>query len=309
MMKILCLAIIFCICGTNLFAQTETNLPPLSPPSQKQRPVLSLDIPISPLWDTVQEDRIKNHTIQFGGSATPWKNTAMFGGWPVPRIIFAASSFRMSAEGGVMKVVDLSPSRTMKQVHVVLEGSVWYVLFGTDRFFGQEQIQRVAKSVNFETDFRRLSYGWQYWLGVKVGDFNRSFIAGRYGRGDVKTEGLIHFNVPDIDDLDWFPLYHEEFRTTSLSVEGKVKAKFISQSVRLDQVEYERVILSPDPLRFGENHLEDRWLRSETEVTPFSSFRVLRGVVILTKDFRGQNRLMFVNDYSSVRVLLRLSFN
>ena len=309
MMKTLCLAIILCICGTNLLAQTETNLPPPSPPSQKQGSVLSLDIPIYPLWDTVQENRIKNRTIQFGVSAMPWKDTIKFGGWPLPRIIFAVSNFKATVEGGIMKTLEVGPSRTMKQGHVVLEGSMFYVLVGVGGFFGQEQIQRVIKIVNFETDFRRFSYGWQYWLGVKVGDFNRSFVAGRYGRGHVQTEGSIKFNVPNIDDLDWFSLYFEEFRIISLSVEGKVKVKFISQSVRLDQIEYERVILSPDPLRFGENHLEDRWLRTETEITPFSRFRVLRGVVIFTKNFRDQNRLMFINDYSSARVLLRLAFN
>mgnify|MGYP001603194502 CR=1 FL=1 len=325
-----------CVLETTLFAQTEKDLSPLpskpvvwyallvQPPStcqclpihspsqkhsppKKQGPVFSLDIPLSPFWDTVAEDRIKNQTIQFGGSATPLKNTVMFGGWPVPRINFAAPDFRASLEGGIMKTLDVSPSRTMEQIHGTLEGSVFYVLVGAERFWGQEQVPQAIKGVNFNADFRRLSSGEQGWLGVKFGDFNRSFIAGRYGRGYARTEGKTRFIVPSIpDELDWFPLYLEEFKTLSFSVDGKVKAKWISQSVRLDRVEYERIILSPDPSRFGENRLEDMWLRTETEVIPLSHVGV---VVIWTKDFRDQNRLMFINDYSSARVLLRLSFN
>jgi len=209
-----------------------------------------------------------------------------------------------------MKTLGENPSRTMEQAHLILEGAVWHVLVGAEGFWGQEQISRATKGVNFDADFRRRSVGGQGWLGVKFGDFNRSFVAGRYGRGYARTEGETHFIVPSIaDDLDWFPVYLEEFRTVSVSVEGKARAKRISQSVRFDRVEYERVIPSPDPLRFGENRLEDIWLRTETEFIPFSHARFLRGVVILTKDFRDQNRLMFINDYSSVRVLLRLSFN
>ncbi len=335
MKKILCAIIVSCVYGTILFAQTETNLPPLpSRPivdyaplfqvhlvcqylpihslskthslSKKQGTVLSVDIPLSPLWDTVQEDRIKNRTIQFGGSATPLKSIVEFGGWPVPRIIFAAPDFRTILEGGVMKTLGINPSRIMEQAHAVLDGAVWYVLVGAEGFFGQEEISRITKSVNFETDFRRRSYGGQGWLGIKIGDFNRSFIAGRYGRGYARTEGETRFIIPSIDELDWFPLYFEEFRTVSVSVEGKAKVRRISQSVRFNRVEYERMIPSPDPLRFGENHLEDMWLRTETEIMPLPHVGV---VMIWTKDFRDQNRLMFINDYSSVRVLLRLAFN
>lgn len=318
-----------CIWGTMLFAQTETNLPVLPSriivysiylvqpsftcqclrsnlPSKKQGPVLSLDIPLSPFWDTVREDRIKNRTIQFGGSATPWNNTVMFGGWPVPRVVFAAPDFRTVLEGGRMKTLYVSPSRTMEQFHGALEGSIWYGLVGADGFFGQEEILRATKSLNFEADFHRLSYGYQGWFGMKVGDFNRSFIVSRYGNGFIHTEGSTHFNVPDIGNLDWFPLYLEEFRTTFFSIEGKVKVKRISQLVRFDQVKYERVIPSPDPLRFGENRLEDMWLRTETEILPLSHLGI---VMIWTKDFRDQNRLMFTNDYSSVQILLRIAFN
>ncbi|MDP2861085.1 MAG: hypothetical protein Q8N98_05265, partial [bacterium] len=295
MKRILCVIVALCVYGTILFAQTETNLPllpsepivdyaplfqahlicqypPIHSPSkthsppQKQGVVLSVDIPLSPLWDTVREDRIKNRTIQFGGSATPLKSIVEFGGWPVPRIIFAAPDFRAAIEGGIMKTSDASSFRTMEQAHAVLDGAVWYVLVGAEGFFGQEKFPRITKSVNFEADFRRRSYGGQGWLGIKIGDFNRSFIAGRYGRGYARTEGETRFIIPSIDELDWFPLYLEEFRTESFSVEVKAKAKRVSQSVRFNRVEYERMIPSPDPLRFGENRLRDIWLRTETEV-------------------------------------------
>jgi len=333
MIKTLWVLIMLGICGTTLFAQTETDLlplpsepffwymplvqPPLTspvikiyirPPPEKQRSVFSLDIPILPRWDTVKEDRVKSHTIQFGETTTPWRDTVIFGGWPVPRVTFTSPNFRVSLEGGIMKALDENSSRTMKQVHMITERGLWYVLIGTERFFGQEEILRASKGLNFESDFRRRSYGGQWWLGLKVGDFNRSFIAGRYGKGYVRTEGLNHFNVPSISNLDWFLIYLEEFKTKSFSIDGKVTGKRISQSVRFDRIEYERLVLSPDPLRFGENHLEDMWLRTETEVAPFPRARFLRGVVVLTKDFRNQNRLMFINDYSSMRVLLRLAF-
>ncbi len=328
MVKVLIMSLALCICGPALSAQEEPpplesrptiwyavlvqppaicSCFPIKPLPKKQGPTLSVDIPLSPFWDTVREDRIKNNTIQFGGSATPWKNTAIFGGWPVPRIIFAASDFRAMLEGGIMKTLNVSPSRIMGQVRGGLEGSVFYVLVGADGFWGQEQVLSATKGVNFDANFRRLSFGRQGWLGVKVGDFNRNFIAGRYGKGYAWTEGETRFVVPSIiGELDWFPAYFEEFKTTSVSVEGKVKVKRISQSIRFDDVKYERVIPSPDPLRFGENRLHDLWLRTETEVMPLSHVGV---VVIWTKDFRDQNRLMFINDYSSVRVLLRLVFN
>lgn len=329
--KVLSTALMLCIWGATLAAQEAKFLAPLTSrstvwytvlmqppltcqclkthsPLPKQGPIFSVDIPISPLWDTVREDRIKNHTIQFGGSATPWKSTTMFGGWPVPRIIFVAPDSRTIFEIGIMKTLDANHSRTMEQARVVLEGSVWYLLIGADGFLGQEKIPRSTKGVNFEADFRRRSYGGQGWLGVKFGDFNRSFILGRYGRGYAWTEGSIRFDISNVSGLDWLPVYIEEFRTASFSVEGQAKSKWISQSIRFDQVQYERIILSPNPLRFGENHLEDMWLRTETEVSPFPHARFLRGVVILTKDLRDQNRLMFINDYSSVRFLLRLAF-
>ncbi len=332
-LKALGVALMLCACGIILSAQEET--PPLeseptvgympliqSPPTcpcltagllpakAKRELTLSVDIPISPFWDTVKEDRIQNRTVQFGGTATPLRDTVMFGGWPVPRINFTSVNFRIVAEGGIMKTLNANPSRTMKQVRGELEGSVWHILVGTDGFWGQEQIPSTVKGVNFNADFRRHSYGGQGWLGVKFGDFNRSFVAGRYGRGYIKTKGETRFVVPSIvDELDWFPAYFEEFRTVSVSVEGKIKVKRVSQSVRVDDVKYERVALSPDSLRFGENHLQDLWLRTETEVILFSRVSFLRGVVVFTKDFRGQNRLMFTNDYSSVRVLLRLTLN
>ncbi len=324
-------AIILCVWGTAVFAQTEVSLPPLTskpivgcmlpieaplthkylktyPPAEKQGSIFSLDISISPLWDTVLGDRIKNNTVQFGGSATPWKSTDMFGGWPVPKVTFATSDLRIILEGGVMKTLDGNFVRTMGQFNGVFEGSIWYVLVGTEGFFGQEEIPKIIKGINFDADFRRRSYGGQGWLGIKIGDFNRNFIAGRYGSGYARIEGANHFDVPSISESDWFPVYLEEFRTKSFSVEGKVRVKKISQSVRFDRVEYERVAPSPDPLRFGENRLEDLWLRTETEIIPFSHAHFLRGVMVLTKDFKDQNRLMFINDYSSVRVFLRLSF-
>lgn len=328
--KVISMAIMLCIWEVVLFAQKRP--PPLesrstvwytllmqpsstcscfpTPPlTKKQGPTLSVDLSISPFWDTVKNDRIKNRSVQFGGTATPMKNTVMFGGWPVPRVTFAVSDLRAILEGGIMKTLDVDPFRTMEQARSVLEGSLWHALVGAEGFFGQEQILTAYKGVNFNADFRRRSSGGQGWLGVKFGDFNRSFVTGRYGKGYARTEGATHFNVPNIEDLDWFPLYFEEFKTTSFSVEGKAKAKRISQLVWFNRTEYKRVILSPDSLRFGENRLEDMWLRTETEVTPFSRARLLRGVVIFTKDFRDQNRLMFINDYPSLRVLLRLSFN
>jgi len=325
------MAIMLCVYEGTLYAQEEfplleskpirghmvlVQLPPtcqclkkIYPPRQKQGPIFSVDIPFSPFWDTVREDRIKNHTIQFGGTATPWARTVMFGGWPVPRVIFMAPDFRTMLEGGIMKTLDVSPSRTMTQAYVVLEGVVWHVVVGADSLLGQEQIPRFIKGVNFETDFRRRSYGGQGWLGIKFGDFNRNFILGRYGVGYVWTEGSMRFDISDVSGLDWLPAYLEEFRTDSFSAESKVTTRRISHSVRFDWVEYERVIPSPDPLRFGENHLLDMRLRTETEIIPFARARFLRGVVILTKDFRDRNLLMFINDYSLVRVLLRLSFN
>jgi len=329
MTKTLCVVVVLCVFATNLFAQTETALPILTSkpvvgytpfvkpvltcqcfkidsPPKKRGPVLSLDIPLSPSWDMVQEERIKNHTIQFGQSGTSWKETSRSKGWPLPRINFTSSSFRMSAEGGVIKTQGANLSRTMTQARVSLEGSLWFVLVGADGFVGQEQIPGIMKGVNFDADFLRSSYGGQSWWGIKLGDFNRNFIVGRYGRGYVRTDGEIRFIVPSItEDLDWFSEYLEEFKTESASVEGKVKTKWMGQSVRVDWMKYSKVVPSPDPLRFGENYLEDMWLRTETEVMPLSHLGV---VVALTKDFRGQNRLMFINDYSSVRVFIRLAF-
>lgn len=329
MTKTLCVVVVLCVFATNLFAQTETALPILTSkpvvgytpfvkpvsdcqcfktdsPSKKQRPVFSLDIPLSPSWNTVREDRIKNHTIQFGGSATLWDKTIGSKGWPIPRVVFASPDLRMSVEGGVIKTSDANFSRKMTQINFALDKNLWFVLIGTNGFFGHEQIPRIINGVNFDADFRRRSIGGQGWLGVKFGDFNRNFIAGRYGRGYIRTDGKIRFVVPSIvEELDWFSEYLEEFKTESISVEGKVKAKWISQSVRADWVKYNRVVPSPDPLRFGENRLEDVWLRTETEVMPFKHLGI---VVVLTKDFQDQNRLMFINDYSSARVFIRLAF-
>lgn len=331
MLRSLCTAVILCICGTGLFAQAEINPPPLSmvpntyyvsfvqPISdcccvkkdstpKKQGSVFSLDVPVASSWEMIDEDRIKKHTIQSGGSMPLWVKTAKSDKWPVPRIIFSTPNFMVKAEGGVAKVSTPSP-RTMAQADMATERSVWFVLVGASGFFGQEQVSEIEKGVNFSADFRRRSGGGQGWLGIKFGDFNRNFIAGRYGKGYVYTDGADQFNVPGVDGLDWLPVYIEEFKTELASVEGKTRTRWISQSVRVDWVKYNRVNLSPDPLRFGENYLEDMWLRTETEITPFSKINFLRGVVVLTKDFGDKNRLMFFNDYSSVRFFVRLTFD
>ncbi len=332
MIKNLCAVVTLCIWGTTLFAQKETDLPPIpsrpivgyvflvqtplvcrclktNPLPPKQESVFSLDVSFSPTWDTVKEERIKNNTVQFGGTATSLRDTVAFNGWLVPRVNFADSDFRTTLEGGIMKTLNANPSRTMKQVRGTLEGSIWHVSVGMDGFFGQEEVPLAIKGVSFDEDFIRRSFGGQGWLGVKFGDFNRSFVVGRYGRGYARTEGSTRFAVSSIDNLDWLPVYLEEFKTVSFSVEGKIKTKRISQSTRFDKVEYERMAKSPDPLRFGENHLHDMWLRTETEIIPFYRVHFLRGVIVFTKDFQDQNRLMFFNDYSSVRVFLRLSFD
>lgn len=330
--KILCTVIMLCFCGTTLFAQTETDLSPLSsvlnnyyvPFAQpisdcrcvktestpkKQGSVFSLDVPLLPFWETVNVDTIKNKTIQFGEATPPWGNMIKSGGWPAPKIIFATSDFRMLAEGGVIKTSAINISRTMKQVHISIDGSLWFILIGADGLVSQEQIPRIMKGVNFEADFSRRSGGGQGWLGVKFGDFNHNFIAGRYGRGYTYTDGSTRFNIPNIDGIDWLPVYVEEFKTTSISIEGKMRTKWISQSLRIDGVEYKRVNPSPDPLRFGDNRFEDLWLTAETEVTPFPKVDFLRGVIVLTKDFGDKNRLMFFNDYSAVRFFVRFSFD
>lgn len=318
-----------CVFGVPLFAQESGSLAPLSGRSEigylnliqqpsvcacwevpllsiKSKPTLSIDIPISPFWDTAKEDRIANRTLQFGGSATPLKDIVMFGGWLVPKVNFTASDFRITVEAGIMKALNVSPSRIMEQARGNLEGSFWFVLMGADSFFGQEKIPSGIKGLNFDADFRRRSIGGQGWLGIKIGDFNQNFIAGRYGNGYVQTEGENHFNVSGLDNLDWFPLYVEEFRIESFSVDGQVKIKKIRQSARFDKIEYERVIPSPDSSRFGENRLYDMFLKTETEIMPLSHVGV---VLIWTKDFRDQNRLIFINDYSSIRIILRLAFN
>ncbi|KKR02524.1 MAG: hypothetical protein UT29_C0001G0004 [Candidatus Yanofskybacteria bacterium GW2011_GWA1_39_13] len=317
--------------ATTVFAQAETSLLPLSSTfdvnfiplaqsisgcdcsktdsvSKKQKSVFSLDIPLLPFWETVQEIRIKNRDIQFGDSTTPWEKTVKSKSWPLPRVVFASPDFRMSVEGGAIKTSDANLSRKMTQVSLGLEGSLWFVLIGADGLVGQEQIPGIMKGVNFEANFRRRSGGGQGWLGVKLGDFNHNFIVGRYGRGYIYTDGSTRFNIPDVDDIDWLPVYVEEFKTTSFSVEGKMRTKLISQSVRFDGVEYKRVTPSPDSMRFGENRLEDLWLTTETEIVPFPRIDFLRGVVVLTKDFKDKNRLMFFNDYSAVRIFIRLAF-
>lgn len=335
MTRILCMAVMLCVSATTLFAQEEVVPLPLSAKlpivgyisfikpvlscdclkketsskkvKPKVKPIFSLDIPIASSWDTVEEDRIKNHTVQQGSSMPLWVKTSRSDKWPIPRIIFSTQNFRIETEGGVMKVLTPSP-RTMAQVDMVMEKSIWFVLVGAGGFFSQEDFPEFSREVNFSADFRRLSVGRQGWLGIKLGDFNRNFIAGRYGRGNIYTDGSALFNVPGVDGLDWLPLYIEEFKTESLSVEGKAKTRWVSQSMQINRVEYKRVTPSPDPLRFGENRFEDLWLTSETEITPFPKVGILRGVIVLTKDFRDKNRLMFFNDYSAVRFFIRLVF-
>lgn len=334
--KSLFAVLIFCVWAGSAFAQTEES--PLLPSRsiatyvflvqpisscecikdysisdkssfQKEGLAFSVDIPLYSSWDTAGENRIKNRTIQFGGSATPMKETVAFGGWPVPRVILAAPEFRAVFEGGAMKTTGTDFSRTMEQFQGSLEVSIFHVLVGVDGFFGQEEIPQATKSLNFNADFFRQSYGEGGRLGLKLGDFDNSFIAGRYGRGYIRTEASTRFNVPGISELDRFPLYSEEFRTTLFSVEGRVRARWISQSLQMDRVGYKRVVSSPDPLRYGENNLQDIWLRTETEIIPIPRLHFVRGVLIFTKDFRDQNRLMFMNDYSSLRFVLRIGIN
>lgn len=332
MIKVLCIAVTLCVSATTLFAQEEVAPLPFSAklsavyvvfakpilncqclkteevPVKKRSLVFSFDVPVVSSWDTVEDDRIKNHTVQQGSSMSGWVKTAKSDSLLFPRIVFSTPNFRIKAEGGVMKFL-IPNSRTITQRHLVLERSIWFVLAGADGFFSQEQAPDIIKGVNFSADFRRLSVGRQGWLGVKLGGFNRNFLAVRYGRGYTDTKGETHFNVSGIDGLDWFTLYSEEFKTEFLSVEGKIRAKRISQSLRIDGVEYRRVTPSPDPLRFGENRFQDLWLTAETEIAPFPKVNFLRGVVVLTKDFGNKNRLMFFNDYSAVRFFVRLSFD
>ncbi|MBI2068784.1 MAG: hypothetical protein HYT67_01625 [Candidatus Yanofskybacteria bacterium] len=272
------------------------------------RKLFAVDMPLFPLWETVSIDRIMNGAISAGPAVHPWSEVSSFGGWPVPRLNFSTDNTFFRTEGGVMKNAGGGHERNAGQINMAFDGSVWYALLGVDALFSQEKVSSAISGINFNADFRRRSYGGKGWVGIKIGSFADDYIAVRYAQGWIGTEGDSQFVVPDVDGIEWQPLYLEEFQTRAVILDGQVRLSRLSQNVRAEKVVYKRVKRSTDPLVFGENYLGDFTVRSETELIPLKKHDLIRMVLAGTKDFGGNNKLLFQNDYSAVRILLRIAF-
>ena len=270
--------------------------------------LFTVDVPLSPFWETVSMGRIVNGTISAGSVMRPWEDVSHFGGWPVPRLSFSTNNIFFRAEGGVMKNSRNGHDRNAGQIDLSFDGSIRYALLGIDTLFSQEKISSAMSGVNFNADFRRRSYGGKGWAGIQIGSFADDYFAVRYARGWIRTEGNSQFIIPDVGGIEWQPLYLEEFLTRAVVLDGQVRSGRLSQNIKTERVVYKRTKISTDPLVFGENSFSDFTVRSETELIPFKKHDLIRLVLAGTKDFGGNNKLLFQNDYSAVRVLLRIAF-
>lgn len=289
--------------------QTDAQTPDLRPEPDAKPRFVTIDIPISPFRKTVDISRIENKTIGLGQVMEPWESNVSYGYLRSPSFGYYSNNFIFKAGGSMTNGRDNGRSRKNRYLELGSEAGIWKGLLGFEGFVEKEKVARVITGLKFNSDFSRSSYGGKAWTGARLGSFSGNFVAVRYGKGYIETEGDQIYTVKGFGPSIPLPIYREKFHTRSLSAESRIRlTRFFLAEGKVNRNWYRRVIYSPDPLRYGANKFEDLVLNASLEAIPLSWNEMFRIVGMVTKNFQGTDRLLFRNDQPDFQVYLRIIF-
>src|SRR6266536_861593 len=197
-----------------LSAQQIADSPQTAPRAPSR--LIAFDIPFVKDQRTVRLDRIQ--TINAGSAIAPWSEDLSYD-WPVPRFHGAGRDVRADVQGGVFRALESNKTRDIRFVDGTLEGNLSWFVAGMNGFFSREEIPEALSGRHFAATFTRRGYGLRAWGGFKMGEFARTFVTVKAGRGYVEAKGENRFDA-SVDGLDPTLLYYERFDSTVAVVDG-----------------------------------------------------------------------------------------
>lgn len=276
---------------------------------KKEGHLFTFDVPLMLKGATTHPSRIKGLNLHVGPVVDPWEKELEYRYLPIPEFGYSSRNINLNVQGGLFLVQDEGLDRKNKNLAVSSQGSIWYVLVGGQSFVQKETVSRMPARFDFVTDFSRLSYGGQGFVGAKLGSFIGNFLAIKFGRGYVSASGVQRYRHPDLPELEELDLYDEGFLTKSIVAGGRLVFPRVGLRISAERNEYERVRNSPDPFRYGLNRFKDVKAQVELEVAPIPIKKadMLRVVVRGTKTFDVNDGLLFLNDSPSLLVFIRVA--
>lgn len=313
--KVIFLCLLVLAYPLSSFAQNSSN---------KEKHVL-IDFTVFPqpqTRTTVDTNRIKSGTVNLGTAVNPFAKELKYNYYFVPEFRAQSKNVRFIFRGGWGQVTDLNLVRSSQDLGLEVDGSIWIFDLGADGFADWEKTPNGVKGLHYNADFLRESAGVRGWVGVKVGSFTRNFIMVKIGQGYITTKATKKFNVESVDTR-LFDLYKEDFKFYSASAEIGLRQKRFGENLKGVASLYQRVLDSPDPLRFGWNQFRDYKLEGSFEITPSLSHDFFRVLLRGNKTLGDRDGLMFSSDppdiknirsifsdfkNSNLQIILRLAF-
>ncbi|MBI4120254.1 MAG: hypothetical protein HY454_02195 [Parcubacteria group bacterium] len=327
MTKLISLATVFCLSISGLSAAQEqpllTSKPlpiiaallsdvkpsvEINPPQKKEQEkfLLAIDVPLA-LWEySASLNGVESRP--FGESIQSERRNIGFPYALWPRISFYSKNAHLDFRGGASTVWDGGKIRKNTEVNLLIEGSVWLVLVGVEGFKFDEDVPFVLAGDGYRIDFNRQAYGGDAWIGAKLGSFHGSFIAVRFGKGLVESQGKEEYVSSVLNDSIFIPLYSQRFSLDRQSVEGRVLTRYFAPAFKFESNKYEKQARSEGDFVLKDNSFDDSMLRLEIELIPPPKRNPVRIVVQRTYYYGRWNRLLFKNYQSDWQVYLRFAF-
>lgn len=295
------------------FASAQTPEPRQDTPIPRDNSsYIALEIPISPYRKTVDIARINDKTINLGTVIEPWEDMVFYGLLPPINFGYYSKSFVFRTGGGIMENFDSDRLRKNKYFEINSKLGIWKTPFFAefDGFADHERMISAITGLEFNSDFLRFSRSGTISLGIRAGDFHGNYLAFKFGKGYIETEGNQIFFAPSLPGFDLsLPIYEEQFNTDSISINGRFKFTELTYlEGELENKSYYRAINSPDPFRYGMDNIEDLIVKISIETIPWKKYETFRLVVRGTKNFRKNDGLLFRNDQPSLQFYVRFLF-
>ncbi|MEK7138612.1 MAG: hypothetical protein AAB799_00330 [Patescibacteria group bacterium] len=272
--------------------------------------LFAIDFPLYPLITSVVDtEQVKNGVMPKDLSRLNKQADVKY---PiVPDFGFYSRNFYLDLNGGIFNVpVGKSGFLKLNYVDQTIQGSVWLILVGADGFFFKEAVPNVLGTDDFKINFSRQSYGGTGFGGLKIGRFNKTFVAGGVGRGYVFAKGEENYQSKIIPRLGPFTLYREEFRTLSVFGETRVALGHIVPRAKVERKTYERISSGSRLALYGfnSNRFQDTIVEAGLEVIPSLKHDLVRFIIKTGRVFGDKERLLLRSDRPEWQVFLRIAF-
>jgi len=223
----------------------------------------------------------------------------------VPKLNVYSRDFRAQLSGGIFENKD--NKRKIGHAESSIEYGLWFALVGIDGFFEKENFLGVLEGQDFRISFGRVSYGGGGFLGFKFGDFQKSFLAGKFKRGYIFTEAeeIYKSSITSVGPIKW---YGAEFKMDSISLESRLSFSYVAPYFSVEGKKYKRMVNRDGIFPLGINNFRELTTISAVEVTPSLKHDFIRFVVSYRRDFGRQDGLLIVSDPSEFQVFARLAF-